>query len=164
MNQPEIVQKEEIKVIGIAVQTSNEAEATGAGKIPGLWQRYFEQQIENRIPNQCEANVMMGLYTEYENEIYGSYLVIIGKPVNEVAQLPEGMVAKTIPAGTYAVFTTRKGAIFEVVVEAWQHIWQWFSESEMKRTFTGDYELYDENSIDPHQAEVKIYIAIEPNA
>jgi predicted transcriptional regulator YdeE len=164
MHKPVIVERDEIKVIGIAAQTTNEDEMKGNGKIPELWKRYFIQQIERDIPNQKEKNVTLGLYTDYENEVYGSYLMVVGKPVNTFDHMPEGMVAKTLPPSKYAVFTSRQGEISAVVPELWQYIWEWFRDSEMKRTFTGDFELYDEKSIDPHNAQVKIYIAIQSGA
>lgn len=71
------------------------------------------------------------------------------------------MVAKVIPAATYAVFTTAKGPISEVVPEAWAYIWEWFKNSEMKRAYTGDFERYDARSMDPANAEVDLYISIK---
>ena len=42
---------------------------------------------------------------------------------------------------------------------AWIDIWKWFETSGVERTYTGDFELYDERCVDPDQAVVDIYIS-----
>ncbi|MFD3445970.1 GyrI-like domain-containing protein [Microbacteriaceae bacterium 4G12] len=155
-----LVTKDEIKLIGIATRTTNEQEING-GKIPELWQRYFQEQIAEKTPNKIKNGNMLGLYTDYENGVSGLYTMLIGSEVSTFDEIPEGMAAQTIPAAKYIVFTTKKGLISEVVVQAWAYIWEWFQHSNYERTFTGDFEWYDERSIDPNQAEVDIYIAVK---
>ena len=79
-------------------------------------------------------------------------------PVSSLEDVPENMTTLTIPAATYAVFTTRKGPIAEVVCEAWEYIWKWSKEN--KRAFTIDFELYDERALDPTNVQLDIYIAL----
>lgn len=62
-------------------------------------------------------------------------------------------------SSTYARFQTRKGPIEEVVFETWQQIWSW--DQRYLRTYTGDFEWYDERSIDPKEAQIDIYIAVD---
>ena len=57
-------------------------------------------------------------------------------PVSSLEDVPENMTTLTIPAATYAVFTTRKGPVAEVVCEAWEYIWKWSKGN--KRAFTID--------------------------
>ena len=79
-------------------------------------------------------------------------------PVSSLEDVPETMTTLIIPAATYAVFRTRKGPVAEVVCEAWEYIWKWSKEN--KRTFTIDFELYDERATDPNNAQLDIYIAL----
>ncbi|WCN36545.1 GyrI-like domain-containing protein [Aneurinibacillus uraniidurans] len=160
MNPPKIIKKDEMKIIGIEARTTNESERTGAGEIPQLWERYFAEQIPTKISAQINPGVTFGLYTDYENGASGLYSVVIGKESTELEQLPDGMVAKVIPAATYMVFTTEKGLISEVVPKAWTYIWEWFKSSDVRRAFSGDFEWYDARSCDPTNAEVDIYIAV----
>ena len=44
MKEPIIVKKEAFQAIGISITTTNEKEASTEGKIPGLWNRYFQEQ------------------------------------------------------------------------------------------------------------------------
>ncbi|MBP1081362.1 putative transcriptional regulator YdeE [Bacillus capparidis] len=43
--------------------------------------------------------------------------------------------------------------------ELWNTIWNW--KDKHPRTFTGDFEVYDAESINPDEAQVKIYIAVK---
>ena len=49
------------------------------------------------------------------------------------------------------------------ISEAWKEIWQ-LQPSQLggSRRFSADFEVYDERSLDPQNAEVDIYIAIKP--
>ncbi len=87
--------------------------------------------------------------------------MVAGEEVSGFNQIPDGMVAKTIPAANYAVFTTPAGPLFKVVPEAWAFIWEWTTNSNIERAFSGDFELYDERSFDSNNAQVEIYIALK---
>ena len=67
------------------------------------------------------------------------------------------MIAVTIPTGRYAVFNSDKGPVMEVVPAVWQKIWSTPGE----RSFNADYELYDERSMDPQNAEVTVFVGVE---
>ncbi|PFA19638.1 AraC family transcriptional regulator [Bacillus cereus] len=157
MNQPKIVTKEAFQAIGISITTNNAVETSAEGKIPHLWNHYYQEQIINQIPNK-NTQTTLALYSDYESDETGTYRYTIGMPVSSLESVPENMKSLTIPTQTYAVFTTRKGPISEIVYETWQDIWNWSKEN--KRAFTIDFELYDERAIDPNNAQVDIYIAL----
>ncbi|PEA53710.1 AraC family transcriptional regulator [Bacillus pseudomycoides] len=158
MMQPKIVKKESFQAVGISITTNNELEMSSGGKIPHLWSQYFQEQISNHIPNKTTQTETLALYSNYESDETGFYTFAIGVPVSTVIDTPENMTSFTIPATTYAVFTTRRGPLSEIIVEAWQEIWNWSKEN--KRAFTTDFELYDERAFDPNDAQVDIYIAL----
>ncbi|WP_366595840.1 GyrI-like domain-containing protein [Bacillus pumilus] len=133
---------------GLSVRTTNEMEQTKERKIAPLWQQFFAQQLYGG-----QAPVI-GLYSDYEKDEHGSYLFTAGQFVD---QQVEHVIE--IPASTYAKFRTRKGPIEEVVLETWQQIWAW--DERHYRTYTGDFEWYDERSIDPKEAQIDIYIAVD---
>ncbi|MEY8350685.1 GyrI-like domain-containing protein [Bacillus cereus] len=157
MNQPKIVTKEAFQAIGIPITTNNEIETSTVGKIPHLWNHYYQNQVMNQIPNK-NAQITLALYSDYESDETGTYTYTIGMPVSSLDTIPENMKSLTMPTHTYAVFTTRKGPVSEIVYETWQDIWNWSKEN--KRAFTIDFELYDERAIDPNNAQVDIYIAL----
>ncbi|MGD8191757.1 GyrI-like domain-containing protein [Brevibacillus ginsengisoli] len=147
-----------IQVIALAAQTTNEAEMKGEGVIPALWEKLHREQCLERIPNKINGK-MFALYTQYLADETGPYTYAIGSEVAGESSVPEGLTCFTIPAGDYVVFTTRRGPVQQVVVEAWQYIWEWSRTN--PRAFEVDFELYDDCSEDPANAQVDIYISVK---
>lgn len=137
-------------VVGIACRTSNAPDA-GPQDIPRLWQRFFSESISSLIPNKVSKEVI-ALYCDYDGDHTMPYSVVIGCPVSSHDDIPKGMVAKTIPAKSYALFRA-VGTYPQSLIETWQHIWH---EHSLKRTYTGDYEVY---GIDAPK-EVEVFVAI----
>ncbi|MED4570009.1 GyrI-like domain-containing protein [Brevibacillus agri] len=159
---PTTVQLGEMRVAGLKIRTTNEAECGANGKIGPLWHRYYEQGYPARTPGQKEPGVVYGVYSDYASDEQGAYSLLVGVEVEAGGELPAELTVKTIPAATYAVFTTRVGPMVEIIQEAWARIWAWSQESGVKRTFVADFERYDGvRCADPNQAQVDIYVAIE---
>ncbi|PCK21204.1 AraC family transcriptional regulator [Bacillus pumilus] len=143
----DIVTLEKHLIKGLSIRTTNEMERTEERKIAPLWQQFFSQQLHGgKAP-------VIGLYSDYEKDENGSYLFTAGQFVDHHQEN-----TKEIPPSTYARFRTRKGPIEEVVLETWQLIWTW--DKRHLRTYTGDFEWYDERSLDPKEAQIDIYIAV----
>ncbi|TXK83902.1 GyrI-like domain-containing protein [Paenibacillus sp. N3.4] len=160
--QPTFKQLNEFQVTGISARTTNAQEMAGNGVIPKLWQDYYQQEVGAKIPHFLPNSPTFGLYTDYESDASGSYLLLVGLKVAEPTDVAGDLVSKTVPASRYAIFTTAKGPAFTNVAQAWVAIWDWFAHHpEIQRTFTGDFELYDERTANPLDAEVDIYIAIQ---
>lgn len=145
-----IVEKPSIMIIGIACKTSNAPDA-GPQDIPKLWGQFYGEGVSDQIPNKISSEVI-ALYCDYEGDHTQPYSLVIGCPVSSLGTVPEGMVAKIIPAGRYALFHA-VGEFPANVIDTWGTIWQ----TELKRTYTGDYEFYGEKS----PKEVDVLIAIE---
>ncbi|PAF28492.1 zinc ribbon domain-containing protein [Paenibacillus sp. 7516] len=141
------------RLAGISARTTNAIEMSGHGCIQDLWSRYFSS---GHIP--APEAPRYGCYTDYTDGIHGEYTILVGHEVAADETLPAGMNSVELPPATYAVFTSRKGPMAEVVGEAWGAVWGWSNQNE--RTFTGDFELYDERSMDPAHVQVDIYIAV----
>ena len=56
INEP-IIMKRSFQAIGVSVTTTNGREASTKGKIPELWNRYFQEQMMHHIPNKNESNI-----------------------------------------------------------------------------------------------------------
>ncbi|GGE55637.1 GyrI-like domain-containing protein [Priestia taiwanensis] len=159
MNEPTFVTLREMKVIGIHTETKNSTELTEEAKIAPLWNTYMTNNIGLSIPNQLKQAPTIAIYSNYENDETGKYMLTIGKEVVKTSDVPTNMVAQTIPGGRYAIFTSRKGVLPEIVFETWQYIWQWSKEN--ARAFTYDFEFYDERYNDPTNCQVEIYVAMK---
>lgn len=149
-----IVQKPALIVIGIECRTSNAPE-DGPQDIPKLWEQFYVEEISNQIPNKISDEVI-ALYCDYEGDHTQPYSLVIGCPVESLKDVPEGMVAKIIPAGSYAVFRA-VGEYPSSLIKAWGNIWQ----TDLKRTYTGDYEWYGDKFISGSPKEVEVFIAVE---
>lgn len=148
-----IIQKPPVTVVGIECRTSNAPDA-GPQDIPRLWGEFHSHEIANQIPNKA-SNDVIALYCDYEGDYTQPYTLVIGCPVKNVDSIPEGMVAKTVPGGAYALFRS-VGEYPATLIETWGEIWQ----TELKRTYSGDFEFYGEKFLSTPK-EVEVLIAIE---
>lgn len=147
-------------LIGISVRTNNAKEATPDGVIPGQWQKLFGEGLLGKIPNQTES-VLYAVYTDYAGDHTGDYTYIIGLPVREGTPPPEGMVATHVLAGQYAKFTTAQGPFAKIIPAAWQHIFSLEEQGKLKRVYQTDFEVYDQRSQDPENAQLDIYVGVK---
>lgn len=150
----DIIEKSAIMVIGIECRTSNAPEA-GPHDIPKLWEKFFMEDVISKIPNKTSHEVF-GLYCDYEGDYTAPYSLVIGCPVSSIDVIPKGMVAKTIPKGSYAIFRAI-GEHPKSLIETWGNIWQ---QPKLDRTYTGDYEVYG-TKFQESPKEVEVYIAVK---
>jgi predicted transcriptional regulator YdeE len=157
---PRAVQQEGFSVVGIAVRTSNAAQSTPDRPIGKQWERLFKEGVLAAIPNKADANIV-ALYTEYASDKDGEYTYLLGARVTKVESVPAGMVAKSVPAGQYAVFTSERGPVQKVVVEMWRQVWATpVSALGGNRTYKADFEVYDKRAQNPADAIVDLYVGV----
>ena len=159
-----IVHGDEFSVIGIEARTSGEQEMYGDGQIAGLWQRFYQEHILEKIPNKTDENVY-AVYTDYSRDRMGAYTVVIGAKVAGKAQAPAGMVRKTLPAAQYAVLTSEKGPADAVIPAAWQRLWALEDKDQLggKRAYKSDYEIYAPGNTDPQNTQADLHIGLRPD-
>ena len=155
--------KEEIKVIGVELKTTNQNNQA-AIQIPQFWQKFYAQNIKDQIPNNPSPrwlriinkidDEILGLYIDYEGDFTKPYSFVICCKVSSLENIPNGMVGKTIPASKYAVFNS-KGKFPESLLKTWQDIWT----SNLDRTYTGDFEIYKQNFSATQNPKIDVYIA-----
>jgi predicted transcriptional regulator YdeE len=158
---PKVVQEAEFTVVGIAIRTSNAKEMTPAGVIGRQWTRLMRERVLAKIRNKADNNTV-AVYTDYASDQNGEYTYVLGARVTSEANIPTGMVAKKVPAGRYAVFTSEKGAAAKVVPEAWGRI-NSLPKSAVggDRIYRTDFEIYDDRAADPQNSQVDVYIGIK---
>lgn len=145
---------EKFYIIGIEIRTTNQNGQSGQD-IVELWQRFFSEKVLDKIPNKLDSSIY-SVYTEYEGDHTKPYTAILGCKVANLAEIPIGMVGKTILGGKFAKFTAKGNLNQGVVFSEWLKIWN----MQLDRTYTADFELYDKKAQNPEDAEVDIYIAI----
>lgn len=157
---PRLVQQDTFTVIGIAARTNNAREAGGDGVIGKEWARFMQEGIVAKIPNTLDRSIV-AVYTDYAGDHNGDYTFILGAKVSSAVEVPQGMVAKEIPAGRYAVFTSEKGPGSKVVPELWMKINSLpKSAAGGDRAYRADFEIYDERAANPQNLQTDIYIGI----
>jgi len=147
-------------VIGIACRTSNAKEASGQGCIGRQWGRLVQEHLLDKIPERVDKSAI-AVYTEYASDKDGEYTYVLGAKVKADAVVPAGMVKTTISAGRYAMFTSDRGPVQQVVVDTWKRIWSAPKDRlGGDRAYKSDFEIYDERAIDPSNAQIDIFIGV----
>ena len=140
-------------IAGLSARTGNKAPDMGK-IIGGLWKRLFEEGVISDIQNRSNDRII-GLYSDYESDVSGEYDITVGCEIDKEENLPEGLVVKTIPAGSYARFVAQ-GDDVQAVSKLWQEIWS----LPLDRTYTGDFEEYYTGH-DGMPKEAHIYVAVK---
>lgn len=158
---PRVVRQAAFTVIGTSARTSNAKEMTPDGIIGKHWGRLMQEGLLGKIPNKADKAIV-AVYTDYASDHNGGYTYVLGARVSSDAEVPAGMVAKKIPAGRYAVFTTEKGPAAKVVPEAWMRI-NSLAKSAVggDRVYGADFEIYDERAADPQNSQVDVWVGIK---
>lgn len=155
---------DEFILVGLTARTNNKNEINPkTSKIASLAQAYWHQQIAQLIKHRRQPGVTYAAYTEYESDENGDYTYFIGEAVNSTAgQDLSRFKVLTIPKSGYLKLTTPSGKMPDVVIDAWQQIWQMNpSDFGGKRKYIVDFEIYDEKAMDPEKTVVDIYIGVE---
>jgi predicted transcriptional regulator YdeE len=137
---PTLASIQPFTVAGLSVRTVNRDEADPArARLPGLWDRFYGQQVRDTIPNRQADSLVYGVYADYESDASGPYTVTAG--VRVTAPTPEHR-SVAVRGGQYLVFETH-GAMPQAVIDCWGTVWRYFAQSRNhRRLFATDYEEY----------------------
>jgi AraC family transcriptional regulator len=129
----------------------------GSSEIPDLWDK-FVPHIDS-IPNRTNHNTCYGIINpfgpkEYEGEI--DYIAAV--EVDNLNDIPKGMVSAEVPEAYYAVFT-HKGPISNFMESIRYVFGEWLPNSEYTLTGTPELEVYDER-FDPTSEDSECEICL----
>jgi CubicO group peptidase (beta-lactamase class C family)/predicted transcriptional regulator YdeE len=158
---PKIIEQDGFTVVGVSARTNNAKEMTADGVIGKMWGRLMQEGLLEKIPNKADPGVV-AVYTDYASDHNGDYTFLLGARVASDADVPEGMVAKKVPAGKFAVFTSEKGPAPKVVPELWMKI-NSLPQTAVgaDRAYRADFEIYDQRAMDPQNLQMDVYIGIK---
>ena len=148
----EVVNLKEKTVAGITIRTSNN-DTNMTKDIGETWQKFFEGGIYESILNKENDNTI-GLYTNYEDKVNGTYDVVVCCEISKEENLSAEIDVKKISEGKYAKFVA-KGNVQKAVAECWNKIWL----MDLDRKYSFDFEEYI-GGCDMDNAEINIYISI----
>lgn len=149
---------ESFTVAGVAIRTTNENQQA-MQDIPQLWGRFMSEGVTAQLESR-QGDAIYCVYTEYESDHTKPYTVIIGHRVSSQEMVPEGMHSCLIQGGTYAQFVAKGNLKGEALPKAWHTIW----ESGIDRSYTTDFEYYDERAQNPEDGEADVFIATRKNS
>ena len=160
----EKVNLDEIKLVGVSIRTNNSDEMNPEkSKIGAIAGRYWKEQLANKFKNRKNPGITYSVYTDFASDENGEYTYFIGEEVDslEDQDLSE-FKTLVISASAYQKFTTPCGKMPDIIIGAWQEIWQMApSDFSGKRTYKADFEMYDHRAVDPNNSEVDIYIGVD---
>lgn len=149
-------------VMGLVIRTNNNNEMNPeAAKIMPLCAQYFSQNIASMIPNRKNPGITIDGFTNYASNEFGDYDYFIGEVVTK-AEPVVGLTIIEVPEGRYVKFTTPKGKIPDIIINAWQKIWR-MTPKDLggTRVYRNDYEVFDQRAEDSNNAVIDIYVGIE---
>jgi predicted transcriptional regulator YdeE len=149
---------------GLSTKTNNKNELNAQKrKIVTCIQKYFDESIGEKLPNDKSKGTTYCLYTDYESDFTGDYTFLIGEEITSF-YIRESLSVVVVPAQTYVKFTYGPGSMPDIVQQAWQKIWQ-MSPEELggERSYIADFEVYDERASDRQNTVLDIYIGIQAN-
>ncbi|MFJ1379138.1 GyrI-like domain-containing protein [Capnocytophaga canimorsus] len=147
--------KNECKIIGIAVRTTN-ANGQAATDLGKLWGQFMSDTI-SKIPNTISGEII-SIYTDYESDYQGEYTAILGQKVSSLDEIPSGMIGREFPATKFQKFIA-KGEMPNAVMQTWKTIWE--QDEVLNRAYQYDFEVYGEKSQNGDESEVEIFISVK---
>lgn len=146
---------EPFNIIGISIRTTNE-NGQASKDIAELWQRFMSENTLSKIPNEVN-NEIYSIYTDYESDHTKPYTAILGCKVENLDDIPNGMLGKSFRGGKY-VKTTVKGDLMKgLIVNHWSEIF----EMDLDRNYIADFEVFGEKAQNPSDAEVDFYVGVK---
>ena len=136
-------------VMGICVRTCN-AGQQAQQDLGALWQRFFAEQIAQRIPTALAPD-LYAVYYDYEHNHQAPYTALLGVAVPATTVATDGLTRVDIPAQHYQVHHTT-GEMPQAVVATWQQIWA--HDATLPRAYGHDFEHY------PPQAQPSVYLSV----
>lgn len=159
-----IVEKPAMAFIGLEASFNHglSKDSTAAQVIGPLWSQFGCRAEE--VPSRVGHDMYGVIYgrPEAERKHPDELQYIAGVLVSAADKIPPGMVARTIPAATYAVFVHR-GPIHAIAETVRQIYREWLPQSGYQHAQIADIELYDRRfDCESSNSELEYWISIIP--
>ncbi len=143
-----------MKLMGIKLpQKTSNLNGQSSVDCGNLWQQFEKEKVFDRIPGK-QNDAVYAVYYDYEGDHTAPFSYFIGCWVDEKSVLPEGLESLELPEQNCTHFLA-KGKMPDCIAEAWRNIW----ESDTRRSYGFDFEVYDERAYDWNNAEVDVFVS-----
>ena len=153
--EPKYVTKPAMTMVGFSYVGKNEN-----NEIPQLWGQWNARAAE--LKNRTGMCAYGACFTQVEGAGEGEFEYVAGMEVSDLADIPEGMVARQIPDYKFAVFT-HKGKL-HTLPETYKFIYEtWLPQADVElHPDKFDMELYDDRFVlDSDESEFDILVAVK---
>jgi AraC family transcriptional regulator len=153
--EPRIVRRPAFHVVGMAGRFT----PTTASHIPVLWERFVPHM--DHVPHRRGSHTL-GVCVDADPSTVeqDGFTYVAGVEVERIDVVPDGLIALTVPANAYAVFT-HAGHIARLP-DTVKQVWgRWLPASRYRHVRAPDFEWYDERW-DPRtgEGEIDIYVPV----
>lgn len=162
MLQPQIVDKPAFTFAGLEEPfiSGLSPDATNLQVIGPLWQKFSQRakQVPHRVSKEMYG--IMAATPESKRTHPHELQYLAGVAVSSIGSLPEGMIWRTLPATTFAVFT-HKGPIMSICDTVGRIYKEWLPQSGYEHSDIADIELYDQRFCpDSTDSEMEYWISV----
>jgi AraC family transcriptional regulator len=153
-----IVEKRSFTVAGKAVRVSTR-DGENLRRIPQFWEECLHDGAHERLAALAASgntlgNVTLGICMDFTPNMEEFTYMIAAEAAD--GDVPDGMIGKSIPALTWAVFEAQ-GAMPDAIQTVWSRIWsEFFPSMQFKHAEGPDLELYP--SGDPTQSDYRFEV------
>lgn len=144
--------------IGIPLKTSYE-NGRFQKEVPELWDKLYRENLTEKVSNKVNDE-LLAVYTDYEGDYTKPFTYMLGFEVSSLDAIPEQMRGIEIAASSYVILTAQGGFPLSNM-QKWQAIWN----SNVKRAYTTDFEvykpLYKLPSTAYYNPQIQVFIALE---
>jgi Uncharacterized protein conserved in bacteria len=130
-------------VIGHAIRTRHDIEASEKALVPGLWKRVTDNQELAQLRGRIGENYY-GVINDYESDQNGWYTKIVGVGVNHLIDIPADLVAVSIPHRTRIVYQALSD-MPAALSAAWDRVWEEVGPHHRSRRIATDVEIHQPN-------------------
>ncbi|MHA1989681.1 MAG: GyrI-like domain-containing protein [Candidatus Hodarchaeales archaeon] len=120
-----------------------------------LWEKFYKENKTEKISYK-KSDELIALYTEYEKDHTEPYTYYLGHRVKKTGLKSKDLYFIVVPKGRYAVID-----VFEPfpdsIFNAWREIW----DSDLKRAYTVDFEVYGKDYFREKEKKMKIYLSLK---
>jgi predicted transcriptional regulator YdeE len=162
-SEPEIVKlNSPIKMVGVAIQTSDKTIASDAVKIGKI---YKQIKNSNIVKNKNEPWAFAAVSRNFSNN-GSNWEYVIGDVVDSFSSQPENLIKFEIPSGTYAVFPIKPkfGFLWGLTIGLTKkYIYtEWLPKSNysLDSGIVGDFEFHDERSLSK-KPMIELYVSLK---
>jgi AraC family transcriptional regulator len=152
-----IVEKAAFQVVGKAKKISTK-DGINFKQIPEFWQDSMKNKTEDRLVPYNKTNTILGICLDMEME-KEQFVYMIAVESDRVSESTE-FITRTIPASTWAVFTSAgpmPTAIQKVIKRIWE---EWFPATGYEHAGTAELEVYLPGDLNAEDYHCEVWIPI----